>query len=113
MVENEHRDHKLIAPISVTDSGVMAPAHATVVSIRARFVMPSTDCRTTCAWAGWSNIPIANTAISKGSRFNLISIGRPRNSESASDESVRCARSLSGIRSLQPRINNLQTRDGS
>ena len=28
-------------------------------------------------------------------------------------ECGRCPRSLSGIRSLQPRINNLQTRDGS
>ena len=26
---------------------------------------------------------------------------------------ILAARSLSGIRSLQPRINNLQTRDGS
>src|SRR5262249_54531528 len=49
-------DTKPIFLISFRADGVTAPAHATVVSTRAKFVMPGTDSFVTCACAALARI---------------------------------------------------------
>ncbi len=65
--------------ISGTDSGVMAPAHATVVSRRRKFLMPSTCSVVTC-WAstGTATVDISASkpaAVSIRRRMTLSPLG--------------------------------------
>src|SRR5438552_3489133 len=55
--------------ISATADGVTAPAHATVVSTVARFVIPGTVCLVTCACAAVSDTAITATAVSVSKPF--------------------------------------------